>query len=68
MKKDRSKNSIVDGLWDADKIGGVPYEEVQQTFCCKPSHLLEDLEPDMPDLSTYKFPNIEHNETEEIKT
>ena len=63
MKKDNSKNSIVDGLWDAEKIGGVGYLEVNQTFCCKPSCLL-DPEPELPkDFSTVKFPKIKRKFT-----
>jgi len=58
VKKDRpkSKHSIIDGLRDVDKLGGIPRQELQQTFCCKASQPLN--EPVIPYLSTHKFPII----------
>ncbi len=57
-KKDKSKNSIVDNLRGVEELGGIPHEVVQQTFCCKASHPLNEPEPEIPDLSTHKFPII----------
>ena len=66
-KKDNSKNSIVDDLEGVEKLGGVAREVIQQTFCCKASHLLNEPEPEPIDLTIHTFPNIKNHETEEIK-
>ena len=58
-KKDKSKNSIVDGLENAETIGGVSKEDFYQlTFCCKSSYLLNDPKPEPLDFSIVKFPKI----------
>lgn len=58
-KRDNSKDSIVDGLEDAETIGGVSKEEFYQlTFCCKSSYLLNEFPPEPLNFNTVKFPKI----------
>lgn len=67
MRQKKLKNSIVDDLYDVEKLGGPKRVHIPQLYESEASHLLNEPEPEMPDLSTVTFPNIKHNETKEIK-
>ena len=64
MKRDKTKNSIVDDLEDAEKVGGVGKSKVDgQLFCCKASVMLDPEPEPLQDFSTVKFPKIKRKFT-----